>query len=38
MGEVEKAPAQKAVRGLLASLVALLGLLMAFLCYLVLAR
>lgn len=38
MGEAERATAQKAVRGLLGSLVAVLGLLMAFLCYLVLAR
>lgn len=38
MGEAEKALTQKAVRGLLACLVAILGLLMAFLCHLVLAR
>lgn len=38
MGEAEKGWTQRAVRGLLASGIALLGLLMAFLCYLVLAR
>ncbi len=38
MGEAEKGWTQKAIRSLLASCIALLGLLMAFLCYLVLAR